>query len=206
MESTITELVNQYGYLGICFLIAIENIFPPIPSEVILTAGGYLTTVSDLTVTGVIISATLGSMIGAVVLYSIGKFMSAERLEGIIEGKIGRTLRLKTEDIGKAEYWFNRYGGKAVFFGRFIPLVRSLISIPAGIARMNFTKFFVLTLIGSLIWNTVLVNVGRVAGEAMDEFNAAFDVFSHVSYLIIAITALIAIIYFVKTRFFNKDK
>lgn len=204
MESTITELVNQYGYLGICFLIAIENIFPPIPSEVILTAGGYLTTVSDLTVTGVIIAATLGSMIGAVVLYSAGKFMSAERLEGIIEGKIGTTLRLKTEDIGKAEYWFNRYGGKAVFFGRFIPLVRSLISIPAGIARMNFTKFFILTLIGSLIWNTVLVNVGRVAGEAMDEFNAAFDVFSHVSYLLIAIAALVALIYFVKTRFFNK--
>lgn len=206
MESTITEIVNQFGYLGICLLIAIENIFPPIPSEVILTLGGYLTIDSTMTVPGVIVASTVGSMIGATVLYSFGKFMSVEKLESIVDGKIGSTLRLKREDISKAEYWFNRFGGKAVFFGRFIPIVRSLISVPAGMAKMNFTKFFTLTLIGSFIWNTVLVCAGRVAGEAMDQVNAAFGTFSNVVGLILAAIVAIALLIFIKRRFIDNKK
>lgn len=206
MESAITEIVNQFGYLGICLLIAIENIFPPIPSEVILTLGGYLTIDSTMTVPGVIVASTMGSMIGATVLYAFGKFVSVEKLGSVVDGKIGSTLRLKREDIAKAAYWFNRYGGKAVFFGRFIPIVRSLISVPAGMAKMNFTKFFTLTLIGSFIWNTVLICAGRMAGEAMHLVNKAFATFSNVVGVILAFIIAISLLIFVKRRFINHKK
>lgn len=204
MESAIIEIVNQFGYFGICMLIAIENIFPPIPSEVILTLGGFLTIESVMTVPGVIVSATIGSMIGAVVLYLIGRLMSAERLEKIVDGKIGSALRLKREDINKAEFWFNKYGGKAVFFGRLIPIVRSLISVPAGMAKMDFKKFFFLTFIGSSIWNTVLVCAGRLAGEAMGQINEIFGMFSNIVGIILAAIVALGVIIFVKKRFIDK--
>ena len=160
MQEIIINLMNQFGYIGIFLLIAIENIFPPIPSEVILTFGGYMTTYSNLNVPLVILSATLGSLLGAIVLYAIGKILNKERLMKIVSGKVGKILRLKKEDIESADKWFDTKGEKCVFFCRFIPIVRSLISIPAGMSEMNIPKFLIYTTIGSLIWNSVLVVVG----------------------------------------------
>ena len=134
MQEMVLSIMEQFGYFGVFFLIAVENIFPPIPSEVILLFGGFMTTFTKLSVVGVIIAATLGSLLGAIVLYFIGKILNKERLKRIVSGKIGKVLRLKESDIDKADHWFDTKGNKTVFFCRFIPIVRSLISIPAGMS------------------------------------------------------------------------
>ena len=148
--------MSQFGYFGVFLLIMIENVFPPIPSEVILTFGGFMTTYSDMTRVGVIIAATAGSVIGAMILYSIGLFLDVARLEKIVD-RWGGVLRLTRKDIHKADAWFDKYGPWTVLLCRLVPLIRSLISIPAGMSNMNFPLFILLTTIGSLIWNTALV-------------------------------------------------
>ena len=121
MQELMILLMSKYGYLAVFSLVAIENIFPPIPSEVILLGGGFLTTTIGLNVVLMIIAATLGSLVGAIVLYYIGKIFNQERLKKIISGKIGKVLRLKEKDIEKADEWFDNKGNKTVFFCRFIP-------------------------------------------------------------------------------------
>lgn len=166
MEALIIDIVNKYGYMGIILLIAIENIFPPIPSEVILTFGGFATTISNITVLGTIIAATIGSVTGAIALYWIGRMLNEERIDKIVDSKVGKILGLKKDDIHKAFSWFDAKGKLAVFFGRFIPIVRSLVSVPAGMAKMAMTPFLALTIVGSFIWNTVLISLGRIAGAS----------------------------------------
>ncbi len=151
MQEIILNLMNQFGYFGVFFLIAFENIFPPIPSEVILAFGGFMTTYTKLSVPLVIVAATLGSLVGAYVLYFIGKILNKERLKKIVSGKVGKVLHLKREDIDKADAWFDRKGNIAVFFCRFVPIVRSLISIPAGMSEMPLFKFTCYTVVGSAI-------------------------------------------------------
>ncbi len=167
MNNFITNIMNKYGFFGILFLIAIENIFPPIPSEVILTLGGFMTTLenSTLTLLSVIISSTLGSILGAIILYFIGYILNKERINKILNSKIGKILCLKEQDINKSDNWFNKNGNLTVLYCRFIPIVRSLISIPAGMNKMNFTIFLIYTSIGSLIWNIVLVTLGSLVGS-----------------------------------------
>lgn len=166
MQTAIIEIINKFGYLGIVSLITIENLFPPIPSEVILTFGGFATTISNITVIGVIIASTVGSVIGAVILYLLGRVLSVAKLEKFSESKFGKILGLEKADIEKSVNWFDSKGKYAVFFGRFIPIVRSLVSVPAGMAKMAMLPFLILTTIGSLIWNTVLVILGRIAGDS----------------------------------------
>ena len=160
MEQWITSIMSDYGYLGIFLLIMLENVFPPIPSEVILTVGGFMTTTTDMTILGVILASTAGSVSGALILYGIGLLLDVERLEKIVE-KYGHILRVKKADIHRADAWFDRYGIWTIFFGRLIPLVRSLISIPAGMANTKFWLFLTFTTLGTLLWNTVLVFVGE---------------------------------------------
>lgn len=148
MGEFILNVMSNYGYFGIFFLIAIENLFPPIPSEVILTFGGFATTYTKLTFTGVVLSATIGSLIGAIILYYVGAL-----------------IKVKKTDLAKTNNWFNKYGTKAVFFGRFIPIIRSLISIPAGANKMRMSLFVIYTTIGSLLWNIALVSAGALLGE-----------------------------------------
>lgn len=199
MEDWITQIMEQFGYWGIFFLIALENLFPPIPSEVILTFGGFVTTTSDLTVTGVITVATIGSVVGAVVLYGVGRLLDVERLEKIID-RYGHILRLTKEDIRKADAWFDKYGVWTVFFCRMIPLIRSLISIPAGMSNMNFPLFLLFTTLGTLIWNTILVNLGAAVGDSWREIVAYMDIFSNVTYIILAILFLFVVIWYIKKR------
>lgn len=169
METLIIDIVNKFGYMGIVLLIAIENIFPPIPSEVILTFGGFATTISNITVFGAIIAATIGSVVGAIALYWIGRVLNEERIDKLVDSKAGKVLRLKKDDIHKAFSWFDNKGKFAVFFGRFIPIIRSLVSVPAGMAKMAMVPFLVLTTVGSLIWNTVLISLGRIAGTSWNK-------------------------------------
>ena len=200
MQDLIIEIMNNFGYIGIFLLIAIENIFPPIPSEVILLFGGFMTTYTSMNVIGVIIASTLGSILGAIILYYIGKILNKERLKKIITSKPGKILRLKPEDIDKADAWFDTKGNKTVFFCRFIPLIRSLISIPAGMSEMPMKKFLVYTTLGSLIWNTALTIAGSIVGENWTNILEIMDNYSHIAVVILAIIFIIAIIIFYTKR------
>ena len=137
MQNIIIEIINKFGYFGIALLIALENIFPPIPSEVILTFGGFATTFTALKTWGVVLSATVGSLCGAVALYGIGRWLNPERMERWLNGRVGKALHLKRDDLQKADRWFRRKGKSTVLLCRFVPIVRSLISIPAGMSRMG---------------------------------------------------------------------
>ncbi|MBZ5752310.1 MULTISPECIES: DedA family protein [Metabacillus] len=199
MENWITGIIEQFGYLGIFLMIALENVFPPIPSEVILTFGGMMTKFTDLTVTGVIISATAGSVLGAVILYKIGNLLDVERLEKIVD-RWGHILRVKKEDIHKADYWFDKYGYWTVLICRVIPLIRSLISIPAGMSRLNFWLFLLFTTIGTLVWNVILVSVGAAFGENWGEIVEFMDVYSNIAYALIAVVMIVALLLFIRSR------
>lgn len=200
MQNIIFDIMNQFGYLGIGFLIAIENIFPPIPSEVILTFGGFLTTYTKLNVWLVILSATFGSLAGAMILYYIGRLIKPEKLKSILSGKIGKTLFLNPADIDRAEDWFDKKGNMTVFFCRFIPIVRSLISVPAGMAKMNLLSFLLYTTVGTAIWNTVLVWLGVLAGDSWKIVVAYVGIYSSVVLLLMMILALAVGIVFYKRR------
>jgi len=203
MQTLIIDIINKFGYLGVLLLIAIENIFPPIPSEIILTFGGFMTKMpnSSLTIIGVIIAATLGSLLGAAVLYYIGKILNKERLKKIVSGKIGKLLFLKPKDIEKADKWFDEKGNKTVFFCRFVPVIRSLISIPAGMSEMKMGKFLIYTIAGSLIWNTVLVVLGSLVGENWESVAAVFDTYSKITVIVLGILFIILVtIFYYKKR------
>lgn len=204
MVNWITEFMEQYGYIGIMLMITLENVFPPIPSEVVLTFGGFMTTYSDLTVIGVILAATIGSLLGAVILFGIGRILNVERLELIVD-RYGHLLRVKKEDIRRADAWFDKYGYWTVLFCRMIPLIRSLISIPAGMSGMNFWVFLVFTTIGTLIWNVILVSLGSAVGESWEAIVAFMDVYANFAYALIALGVLIVLALFIR-RFIKRGK
>lgn len=200
MQEVIISIMNQFGYLGILLLIMIENVFPPIPSEIILCFGGFMTTSTKLTIVGVIISATIGSVLGAIILYFIGKILNKERLIKIVSGKVGKILRLKEKDIEMADKWFDTKGAKTVFICRFIPIVRSLISIPAGMSEMPFPKFLVLTTLGTAIWNTVLTILGSIMGENWSKIVEIIDKYANITLIILIIVFVIGVTYFYYKR------
>jgi membrane protein DedA with SNARE-associated domain len=199
MQDWIVQFMENHGYAGIFLMIFLENVFPPIPSEVILTFGGFMTTHSRLIVPFVIVYATVGSVAGASVLYAIGRLISVDRLERAVR-RWGRVFRLKPGDLSKASMWFERYGYRAIFFCRMIPLIRSLISIPAGMAKMNFLFFLLYTTAGTLIWNTLLVLLGASLGKSWDKVLEWMDLYSHITYTLIAIVAAVGIFYWLKKR------
>ncbi len=200
MQNMVINIINQFGYFGIALLIAIENIFPPIPSEVILTFGGFMTTFSTMKVWGVIVSATIGSVLGAAVLYGVGRWLNPQRLARWLDGRVGKVLHLKKDDIQKAEKWFSRRGKSTVFFCRFIPIVRSLISIPAGMARMNMGVFLLLTTAGTALWNIVLVYLGVFFGASWEKVAGYVNLYSLVAAAVFAVLAVVLIILFYKKR------
>lgn len=192
MTIWLTHFIENFGYLAIILLIAVENIFPPIPSEVILTLGGFLVSGTKLTLIGVILASTLGSIIGAIILFSISRNLTLPRLEKLLETKLFKLLGFKKDDAQKAIDWFDKHGISAIFYGRCIPVVRSLISIPAGIAHVGWTKFLVLTTLGSLVWNSVLVGLGHYMGKNWQVVVRIFDDYT----IVIIIFLLILFIYF----------
>lgn len=200
MRELIMTLMEQYGYPGIFILIAVENIFPPIPSEIILPFGGFLTTYTRLSVFGVVFYSTLGSLAGALVLYGVGYLLNRERLMRLALGPVGRVLCLKPSDIAKADNWFRQKGTKTVFFCRFIPIVRSLISIPAGMSRMSMSQFLIYTTAGTILWNTALVSMGALLGESWGRIAYLAGEYSHIMLIVLSISAVSGIIWFYRTR------
>ena len=159
-----TDLMDAMGAPGAGVAVALENIFPPIPSEIVLPLAGFASSQGDMNVLAAIIWTTIGSVVGAVALYSIGAALGRDRTRALL----GRAPLVEEKDIDKAEDWFARYGTVAVFVGRMIPLVRSFISIPAGVERMPLPVFVAYTLAGSLIWNSAFVIAGYALGENWD--------------------------------------
>ena len=195
MRELVLELMGEYGNLAVFLLILVENLFPPIPSELILTFGGVMTVCTDMTPVGVILFSTAGSLAGAVILYSVGRFLPDEVFRKLLCGQIGHLLHFRLEDVDLAKGWFRERGRSAVFLCRLIPIVRSLISIPAGIARMPFVPFLVFTAAGSLLWNTVLVYAGRIAGDSWEKVSAAFGVYSDLFLMIAGISIAFAVLF-----------
>ena len=154
------DMMETLGGPGAGLAIFVENLFPPIPSEVILPMAGVAARLGELSLLGAIFWTTAGSVLGAWMLYALGAWLGHHRIRAIVS----RMPLMDAADVDKTTAWFARHGHKAVFFGRMLPLFRSFISIPAGIERMNFAVFTVLTALGSLIWNTVFVMAGYLLG------------------------------------------
>jgi membrane protein DedA with SNARE-associated domain len=202
LDSAITAILEDHGYWGILLLIFVENVFPPIPSEVILTFGGFLTSYGTLKLGLCIASATAGSVIGAFVLYWIGRLL-ASRKEA---GALARFLKMDGEGMSKAKKWFERRGAQTVFFCRFIPIVRSLISVPAGIAKMDQWLFLFYTAAGTLIWNTLLILLGNLSGYAWERIGKYFSIYSRVALTAIAIGGIALLLAWAKKSAKKKAK
>ena len=161
MFETIVEVVSRGGYLGIFMLMFIENLFPPIPSELIMPLAGFVAARGELNLVLAVIVGMLGSVIGALPWYYAGALLGQARLKRIAD-KHGRWLTVSADDIDHVALWFRRHGGSAVFFGRLVPAIRTLISVPAGITRMPLLPFLLYSTAGSLIWSSALALAGFV--------------------------------------------
>lgn len=201
MQQFILHIIEQFGYFGVFFLILLENVFPPIPSEVILLISGFFSSYTSLSVFYMILASTLGSFLGAIILYYIGKIFNKERLKKIVNGRLGKILFLKENDIDKADEWFDNKGNKSVFFCRFVPIVRSLISIPAGMSEMPMGKFIIYTICGSMIWNTVLICLGYRLGSNWEYVLTILD-----KYQMVVIVILVIIFGYVIIKFYRKKR
>lgn len=195
MQSWLISIINQFGYLGIAFLILLENIFPPIPSELILTFSGFLTTMSSMNIWISSLSATVGSMVGAILLYLLGKVLPQRKIVQFIK-KHQKIFRLKESDLKRSSDWMTKRGSSAVFLCRFVPVVRSLISIPAGAAHMRLWKFLLFSTLGTAIWNTILIYLGALAGKNWEKIIGYINTYSYV--IVIALTFVL--IYFIVRR------
>ena len=191
MDHWILEIMSSYGYLGLALLIMAENLFPPIPSEIILTFGGFMTTYTRMHIPGTVLSATVGSVGGALILYQAGRFLSPDRLDTLLSGRLGRILHLKKSDIQKAADWFDSRGNYTVFFCRFIPIVRSLISIPAGMADMALGRFLWMTVAGSFLWNLVLICAGAAAGSSWQKAVEYFGSYTQAAKIVLGVGVLV---------------
>lgn len=195
MNSWLIDILNDFGYIGITFLIAIENIFPPIPSEIILTFSGFMTLKTTMTPFLVIIFATIGSLLGALILYYFGRIFSEEKIYAFLDSKLGRRLGFKKESVHKTVVWFQHKGKYGALFGRCIPVIRSLISIPAGMTKMPIKQFVIYTTVGSLVWNTLLVMLGNIMGENWEQVVDLFNSYTNIMIVLFLIVIIICILY-----------
>lgn len=193
------DLMETLGGPGAGLAIALENLFP-LPSEVILPLAGFTASQGTFNIVEVLVWTTLGSVVGALALYGLGAWLGRDRLRRII----ARVPLMKLSDVDKAEAWFSRHGSKAVFLGRMIPIFRSLISIPAGIERMNVIRFTLLTTAGSLIWNSIFVLAGYYLGENWAAVEPYADVLQKI--VIVGVAAAVAVFVILRVRRIRREK
>lgn len=164
MLDWITNTIATLNYWGIAFLMLLENIFPPIPSEVIMPLAGFTVTQGKLSFAWVVVAGTVGSVVGALPWYYIGRRVGERRLRNWID-RHGKWLTLSGEDIDKSKHWFDRYGNVVVLVGRLVPGIRTFISVPAGFEEMPWPKFLVYSAIGTVCWNVLLTYAGFLLGQ-----------------------------------------
>ncbi|TWD74893.1 membrane protein DedA with SNARE-associated domain [Kribbella amoyensis] len=188
------DLMEKLGAPGAGLAVALENLFPPLPSEVILPLAGFAANRGDLGLVSAIVFTTLGSVVGALALYGVGGVLGRDRTRALA----ARLPLMKLEDVDKAEAWFVKHGPKAVLIGRVVPIVRSLISVPAGVERMSVPLFLALTAIGSLIWNSALITAGYALGEKWHVVESSVGYFQYA--VLAAAIALVTWFVVVKVR------
>ena len=186
------DLMDRLGAPGAGLAVALENLFPPLPSEVILPLAGFAANRGDLGLVSAILFTTLGSVVGALALYGVGAILGRDRTRALA----ARIPLMKLEDVDKAEAWFARHGAKAVLIGRVVPVVRSLISIPAGVERMRMSLFLALTAIGSLVWNSALIIAGYLLGE---KWNVVESYVGVLQWVVLA-AAVLAVVWFIVVK------
>lgn len=191
-------VMETLGGPGAGMIIALENLFPPIPSELILPLAGFTASRGDMSLLGAILWTTLGSLVGALVLHWLGARLGRERTRAIA----AKLPLVKLSDVDKTEAWFAKHGVKAVFFGRMIPLFRSFISLPAGVERMRLSTFALYTTLGSLIWNTIFVLAGYLLGQHWYLVEQYAGLLSRA----VVITAVLTVVVFVAVRIRNNRR
>jgi membrane protein DedA with SNARE-associated domain len=183
------SIVEGMGYPGVALLTFLENVFPPIPSELIIPLAGFVSADGDMTLGGVVIAGTLGSLVGAALWYEVGRRVGERRVRAWVD-RSGHWLTLSASDIDRAQEWFRRHGGIAVFIGRLVPGVRSLISIPAGFARMPLLPFLLYSTIGTVAWTAGLAYAGVLLRE---NFAVVGDYVDIASYVVLAILGVMIV-------------
>ncbi|MDH2273216.1 MULTISPECIES: DedA family protein [Moraxella] len=178
LSEWILMVMDKLGLVGVALMMFLENVFPPIPSELIMPAAGFAAAIGELSLISVIIAGTIGSVLGALPLYYLGSRLDETRLIRLTE-RYGKYLLITPKDIVSAQAWFDRHGKTVVFFGRMIPAIRSLISIPAGMARMSLLPFLMLTAMGSMIWSALLAYAGFVLGANYEKVGIYIESVSH---------------------------
>jgi membrane protein DedA with SNARE-associated domain len=185
----VIDLMTALGYPGLALVMFLENVFPPIPSEIVLPLAGSLTIDGPFDLVGITLVGTLGSLAGGWFFYGLGHWYDETFIRGLVR-KYGKWILLKEDDLNRALDWFHRYGDWVVFFGRMVPIVRSLISIPAGMAHMNVLKFTLYTALGTAIWNLTLALAGRLLGQGWRAVSEVIERFQ--GFTIALIVALIS--------------
>lgn len=193
LQLWIEQLILTLGYPGIALIMAVETIFPPIPSELVMPMAGFLAADGTMNFWGVVLSGTLGSVIGAMVLYWAGLYANETIVRRLVR-RYGRYFLIDENDVNKTLATFTRFGPAAVFIGRLIPLVRSLISIPAGMERMNPVMFVALTTLGTALWSGLLTYAGMVLGQ---NWNLVVEWISQYQKVVLVGIGLVAILFVV---------
>ena len=191
----VTDVIEALGYGGVAFLVALENVVPPIPSEVILPLAGFLAGQGRFWLPGVVLAATAGSVAGALLLYVIARSFGEPRIRRLID-RYGRWATIGQDDLDRAETWFDRHGPAVIFFGRLVPIVRSLVSLPAGFQRMPLGPFVLYTALGSGLWNGALIGLGWILGDRWEDVERYVGAFQNA---VIAV-ALAAVAWFLWKR------
>lgn len=180
------DAVTSAGYAGVAAAMAAENLIPPIPSEIVLPLAGYEAARGDLVFAWVVLAATAGSLVGALVLYALGRYGGRPFVD-----RWGRALGITPRDLRRAERWFGRWGDWVVLGARVVPLARSAVSVPAGMMRMPLLRFCVLTSVGSLLWNLLLVGAGHQLGRHWEDISRVVGPLSD-AMLVVAALATVA--------------
>ena len=194
------DVVDSAGYIGVFLMIILENVFPPIPSEVILPLAGFLASEGRFWLPGVILAASLGAVVGALILYYLAYWFGDRRLRWLIN-RYGKWFAVSEAELDKANDWFDRRGGMAVMVCRVVPIVRSLVSLPAGLRRMNLVAFVLYTFIGATVWNTILVGAGYILGDNWDDVE---HVVGYVQYAVI-LAAILGVAWYLWRKFGNRQ-
>ena len=173
------DVIEQFGYVGVALLVVVENVFPPIPSEIVLPFAGFVAQRGGESVVIMILAATVGSVGGALIMYWIAAVIGDERLHAFTR-KFGKWVQIREVDLTRAEEWFDRHATSAVLLGRCVPLIRSVVSIPAGIRRMKLVPYIAYTFAGSLVWNILLIGAGALLGDNWERVGSYVGVFQWV--------------------------
>ena len=195
MTDWVQDLIGGGSYLALTAILVLENLFPPIPSEIVLPFAGALVADGGMSYPGAVLAATAGSLIGALILYAVGRFGGRPLLY-----KYRRVVRLSEAQLDRADAWFDRRGPWIVLFGRLIPGIRSVVSVPAGAAEMPLPLFVALTTIGSLVWNAALIGGGWALGDKWEELSAIVDGAQTVVIVLVVLSLLAGTAYLLRRR------